>query len=220
MSFLNFEVDKKINIISAIALIVSLASIGWQIKGYLKGAQMQFVEPEQVTFFVQPEKNGGKHIEVVTDFTFLNTGDAGYSGIIKGEMVRLKVGGKDCELRWQNFGKWAGDSFHNDSEVPAHAFAVPGGQPVSYEVDFAPREIWSNQLTAGQDIWGNWIDEDVFIQDLNDMLKNKKKLEVECVAELYSGKEISAVVEINVDQGFIDAITKKGWSAPACRKSE
>ena len=91
-------------------LVIALFSLGWQVVKYFQGPDMHFLDPEQVTFFIQPEKDGRSHIEIVTDFTFFNDGDPQYSGMIKGESVQFQAGGKTRrELRWQNFGKWVGD---------------------------------------------------------------------------------------------------------------
>jgi hypothetical protein len=214
----NWEVERKVNVLSATALLLSLCAVGYQLYGYWQKARVKLLDPEQITFYSVNGQGGHRHLQMATDFVFFNDGQPGYSGLVKAGTLRFTAGDKQRELRWQQFGRWEKDEFNE--ETPAHPFAVPGAQVIGYEISFAPRSIPSNQLKPNQHAGQNWVDWDEFCNELERLgtVSPKQNFQVECIADLFDGARLTSTVQVSPNASMLRDLRERGWSAPSCWK--
>lgn len=203
------EIEKKANILSLVAFLLSLSSILYQLWGYMRGPDVRMFPPDQVLFMT--ETMGKKeYMLIIAPMTYVNKGQAGYNAVLKEERVSFTLKGKKYEQKWVGIV----NSSSSDSRLKvegkdtAHPMTINAGSAISHETKFSPRSF----PTREPDRWRNFLVWDDFLAGLSGL----KELELEFVTEIYGERPEKAKCKVILDSDFIKRLQEKKWSAPSC----
>ena len=153
------QVERKTNIISLTAFLLSVVSISYSFFGFLKGSAVDLLPMKQVTLFVEQEANGAETLRIAAPMTYVNTGFSGYDDVIVEEYVEFELGDHTYRHDWQYFGSFETENgnFKRVSKGSALPFVINGGSATSKETMFAYHPvdcsepdldcIWANRIT-------------------------------------------------------------------------
>jgi hypothetical protein len=211
----NFRLDKTVDPLAVIALVLALGSSAWQAVGYLQGAKVDFILPELVE--IRASREGW--MTVNAQMSYVNTGRAEYSAIVQQELVRVRVHGKGpagqvprrVELYWQSFitTDYAGKNELRTDE-DAHPFVVPGASAVSHQTSFFPRSIYCQ----GCNQYANYIKWDDVVQET----WHGDSLEFEFLARIFDGTIKKKKCVVPLDDRMRAFMKKNRWYSRVCQE--
>lgn len=211
-----FRLDKSIDPLSIIALILAVLSSAWQLLGYLGGAQVDLILPELVE--IRASKAGWTIVNA--QMSYVNTGRAEYSAVVEQEFVHLRVLGREpqaqasrsVDLFWQYFittDYFARNELRTNED--AHPFVAPGAGSVSHQTSFFPRSQYCNECKP----YANYLS----WSDLLHELEQSDRLEFTFVAKIFNGETIKKFCVMPVDDRMRMLMKKNRLHTRECRVS-
>src|SRR4051812_46044697 len=99
------------NWISLTALVLSVGTVMWQVTGYLRGAQVEFLPPTSVTFRFWSAGPANSVALSATTMNYLNQGRKDYDGLVLDEHaeIGLSASAAPTRLDWWWFLGPTGD---------------------------------------------------------------------------------------------------------------
>src|SRR6201999_2836645 len=96
------EIERSIDVVAVIALILSLITGAVQLADWLKGTKLVLLPTEQV-LITSDHYDYGDYVRFVTRMSYINKGHPGYSSVIQREIFRYWLSGRIHEQAWQLF---------------------------------------------------------------------------------------------------------------------
>lgn len=122
------------NWISLTALAISLATVSWQIGGFITGPKVEFIPPTSVTFRYWPTGSRESLALSATTMNYVNGGRKEYDALVLSESVEITLPGRSPrKLHWWWFVGPTGAA-----NEQAHPVVVPGAGLTAHETRFAP----------------------------------------------------------------------------------
>ena len=162
---IGFEIERRLDLLVFVALILALLTAGAQVRGYLRGVEMKLYPPELVALIL--EKNPvdkQPYLRIAARMAYTNAGWVGYNDAVYREEVEFFFGeaeeNEPYRQRWHSEHQVTTDS---DGQLllkylkEAGPFPVAGGSSVSREIYFAPFPEQCSNDTPGCDEYSQFI---------------------------------------------------------------
>lgn len=198
------------------AFLIALVSALYQLTTYLKGAKVQLFHPDRIMLEMRQNPGDTSVLGVVAPMSYVNTGGAGYNGVVRRELVRFQLDRQKYVYAWQEFvsSTSQGKQLILTTQEEAHPFQVNGGSAKSHETRFTPdRPRCPNQ--DRQCLNSNFLTTDDFFEKAHQL----DQMRFEFVADVFSKDRIRAACVVDLHPGFWDELGEKGWATLPCWKS-
>ncbi|MDZ7840885.1 MAG: hypothetical protein U5R46_08715 [Gammaproteobacteria bacterium] len=93
-----FHIVKKADLVSVVALFISLTLLGIQINQWLTGASLKMLEPTNVAIFEFDCNLGPKNVQLIVPLSYTNTGATGYTGVVTDVNAVLSIANQNIEF--------------------------------------------------------------------------------------------------------------------------
>jgi hypothetical protein len=98
------EIERKTDILAFAAFLISILSIGYNVKSFVQGSNAVLFPPASlVVAAVKYERGGPSYISLISSFSYSNKANKDYSSIIMNEVANFKIGSKTPALGWNAF---------------------------------------------------------------------------------------------------------------------
>ena len=210
-------VERKTDILALAAFLVALASSIYQISSYLQGPEIRLFPPDQIMFEKREGPGEKQLLGIVAPMNYVNTGGAGYNGIVRREVIRFNLEATPYKYIWQEFGKSTstGKKLKFESLGEAQPFSVSGGSSISHETRFGPYRPRCKDLDRDC-LNKNFLTVESFF----DAIKRMKQLKIEFAAQIYSDKETCVSCVIDIDPSLWSYLADPGWVTVSCWENE
>lgn len=211
------RIKRDIDILALIAVFLSVGSVVYNIIGALEGADIQSYPPQQISIF--NEKVGPfNYVAFVVPMVYTNKGRAGYNGVLKQELIRFKIGGKQYEHYWHEFVSTSDlkGCPIKKKEGDAQPVVITAGNVVAHETFFFPR---STEVKAGQknQKWENFLTWDDFCAGLAE----DPVFKIEIVSEVDGRQNVLTHTQrINVDADLLKRLKRYHGAGTSCWKAD
>jgi hypothetical protein len=220
-SVLGFLISRKIDFVAFAAFLLSIGALGFQISAYLKGAELKLLPPDQV--FMRKDTSYSDKIPRAlfgASLIYANSGEKGYSAIVRRELMYVTIGGKDFEQGWDEFVTY--DGFNPKKNEPVKPFSIDGGDSKSHQTAFVP---WPKRCGAAVqgacDVLENHVHWDDFINELKRLVQaGQHEFGLKFAADLMRGEKVTSSCKIEIDIPTIGAIEQLGGYNPTCFESK
>lgn len=213
-----YKIGKEIDPVAVVALLIAVVTAVSQLYDHLVGANLKLFTPAQVE--LRKSANGPWFV-VHAQMSYVNTGGAGYNGVIEKEYVKLAIPAKkekttkEIELAWQSFvtsdpGK---DEIRTDKD--AHVTIVNGASASSHQTAFYPRSVNCNNTKCNR--YPNHIKVTEFLDRMR--RDSVKELEFTFYAKVYGETEpLSVSCTVKVDTNFYKYLSQGNYPPSCWRK--
>ncbi len=225
IKFFGIEIERRTDILALAAFIISISGLLYQITVFVQGPRVHLIPPEQITLTTYSYgNNGNKHITLIANMTYVNSGQEGHNAVIQKEKVSFEIGNQTYEFVWQYFVDITSEGKRLDRKVikSAQPFSLNAGSAESHETHFFPRSTPHSDKTQGISD-NNFLPLDAFIQGFESLLlpgqpKKQEKLTLRFTAETLNDKrqEVACVVYLSREDLWRLQDIEKGWIAPSC----
>jgi hypothetical protein len=212
-----FVISRRSDFVAFAALVISIVTASIQLSGYIKGAQLKLLPPDQV-FIVKDAAPGEEpRARFGATLIYVNTGEKGYNAIIRRELVHVVIAGKDYEQGWDEFVTF--DGFTPNKPEPAKPFSVDGGDATSHQTYFIP---WPKRCPIPAhgpcDVLENHIHWGQFMGELNRLLHDgQREFEFKFAVEVINDKPPMPVsCKIEIDDKTVKTINQFHGYNPTC----
>ncbi|HYH43078.1 MAG TPA: hypothetical protein VD867_13975, partial [Burkholderiales bacterium] len=160
--FCGLEIDRKTNVISLVAFVLSAASVAGQIYFFLQGPVVALQPPEQIVFFGDRAVDGKTYLKLAARMAYVNTGQPGFNDAIKREQADLRIGSRTLTFYWKKYlaSDADGTIFRANPKGDALPVAVNAGGVEAHETAFSPLPA----TAVGKDYGANFIEFSKFQQ--------------------------------------------------------
>jgi hypothetical protein len=207
---LGMEIDRKTNVLSLAAFMLSISGIASQIYFFLQGPKVALQPPEQATIFSEPSSDGkSSYIKIAARMAYVNTGQPGFNDAIKREAATLSIGDEQYHFYWKKYVSTDADGTKFIKNTRGDALPVPinAGSVEAHETAFSP-DI--NQ-EPNKPYDSNFIQSEAFLK----LIEKQKSIVLTVRFETFSGTKGVAKCKIIIDRPLLLAF-KNGWAAPGC----
>lgn len=207
MNLYGFKTDNVTNILSLIALIISVGSISLQLINFYKGADILFAPPRQITIIFEKSTDGKEYLRFAIPMIYLNNGSSGYDDILKNETMTFNI--KSELITLVSVG-YVDITEIDDRVIKTFKASVQPIQIKAGEVE-VHTTYFSSWISSKQNKWKNFITKETFL----DHIAGIQELQLNLTSSTYKGKIIKQICIIKTSQ-FLDQLKSRGVSAPAC----
>ena len=216
---LNILIDRKTDILAAVALLLAISSAIVQVVFFLRGADVSFVPPDRLFLIFEPVRHHQSQdflVRVAAEMGYYNSGTLGYDEVVRGESVSFKLADRRYVQTAIAEYKFSDENFDSvlERELINASRMVPvkAGSAVSRQVYFAPHPVRCEDPDECKP-YSNYL---YYVEFLN-ALNNISLIDFSFSAELSSGKEQwMDTCTVDVGQGIIDQLTLNGWAVVPC----
>jgi len=206
-----FKFDENIDVIALLALCLSCFLLIKSCYDDFSGSEIVLIAPESIKLFHKNEKHKGIEYQILTlsaPLSYINNGPKGQDGIVTKELVKLTLGTKSWELKWDSFvdSTWENSKVHIKNEKNIGAFPIVGRGTASHETVFIPIVI-DAEKNRGKNfcLWDKH-----FLTNLTPF----SKLSVKFTYRTNSGKESSKCCEAILYENLIESLKLGGAPIP------
>jgi hypothetical protein len=215
-NFFGIEIERKTNILSFVAFVLSVLALLHQIYGFFQGPDVKLFPPDQILIF---SKKLGKdyYLMFAAPMAYVNKGQIGYNAVVKRELISFVIGGKTYEHHWQEFITSSCDENNKlkiDKKEEAQPLLINAGNTISHETLFLPHTIKSRNGNESNK-WKNYLK----WKDFYNALAGMKELKIEFISDVYDKKPLKISRIIYIDDNLLSLLKKYGWAAPSCWES-
>ena len=211
MPILGIAVERKADVLSLAAFILSFLALCTQIGRYVIGAHIQLLPPEQVIF----TKSLNSHKEELTGFVlkliYANDGAEGYAGVVVKESLTVTLNHRVYSYHGLDFvdPKFSkGTLDPENGRQDATAFVVDSGGVVSHHTRFTSNDDPGPSKSGGYLYWGALLS----------ATKPPTTIDFNVVATDSNGRSVSSRM-CRIDAPTLnEELTNKGWAAFPCRE--
>ncbi|MCP5252550.1 MAG: hypothetical protein H6939_12720 [Burkholderiales bacterium] len=199
------EIDRKTNVLSLAAFLLSVLGVGGQIYFFLRGPIVSLQPIEQITFYSSRYANDIKYLKLAANMVYVNTGFPGYNDAIKKETAVLHLSGKSYTFTWKKYihSDSKGSEFIENVVSDAHPVVINAGSVETHETSFSSLSSANN--------YGNFIEFNLFQQ----IAVAENEMLVVINYETFSGKKDFVTCTVSIDDSF-RAYIKHEWISPRC----
>lgn len=210
-TFLGLEIDRKTNVLSFVAFILSVGGIAGQVYFFLQGPRVKLQSPAQVTFFASTlsSDDATNYLKMTSQMAYVNTGQPGFNDAISKEYAVLEMGGKRYRHFWKSFvssGRTP-QGFAEGRKGDAVPVPVNAGSVESHETSFTPEPV----TQRGRNYAENYLEWAQFQQAIG----REQHVIVSIYFETFGGNKGHASCKVLVNEALTLAL-KRGWAAPRC----
>jgi hypothetical protein len=207
-----FRLGYTIDPIAVAALLLALASSTWQVVGYFQGAKVDLLLPELVEIRNSPRG----YTTVNAQMSYVNSGRAEYSAVIRREVVRMLIHtagvasrlSMPVELAWQSFVITTPEKGAISTSDDAHPFVVSGASAISHQTSFYPRTQYCKDCPPSANFL-SW-------KDLLSATAKADRLDFQFTADVFGGNRIVKSCSVYVDKGMLDFMQKSNYYTRPC----
>jgi hypothetical protein len=204
------EIDRKTNILSLAAFVLSSAGVAGQIYFFFQGPKVALQPPEQTVFYNLLSADGKtNYLQIASRMAYVNTGQPGFNDAIRKESATLQIGSKTFNFFWQKYVYTDADGakFIVNPKGDALPVAINAGAVEAHETSFSPIPKQGSQVSYG----ANYLK----FEEFTKLAVAEEKLIVTLNYETFSGSLGNATCTIIIDTAFRYYI-RNGWIAPLC----
>ncbi len=208
--FFGLEIDRKTNVISLVAFMLSIAGIASQVYFFLQGPRVALQPPEQIVFYGDRSADGKTiYLKLGSRMAYVNTGQPGFNDAIKRETASLSIGPRVINFFWKKYmaSDSEGTQYRQNIKGDALPVAINAGSVEAHETSFSPLPIASKTISANT----NYIEFD----DFATLSSSVSEINVTLSYETFSGQKGSTTCRVIVDESYRYYINN-GWIAPIC----
>ena len=218
---IGIELEKRTDLISFVALMLSILAVAWSIYGFLKGAKVNIYLDDQVLITKEDcgRGDGVKCLRLGTTVAFSNSGEIGYDAVIKKIVIALKfLDGAEYEQEWYEFVTFRKNENNNqlkkkDPVASAVPLQISAQNALSRDIYFTPFRKRCAAGETGCDEWHNYITWKDFLKKL----KVGQNIEVTIIAQSLDNKILEKKsCKVDIDQHLIRMLNNPGWQSPSC----
>jgi hypothetical protein len=213
------SIKRTTDVLAFVAFILSVVGLLAQLRDYLRGPDVVFFAPEQVTL----GSSRAFKVDFQDDFlvataimSYVNYAPVGFNAVVAREYIRFQIG----DMKYQYIGH---ETVSTSSELgvlnvkkkdDSGPFAVGAGSAVSHEVLFEPHPVKCSAYDpecAGSLSKISW-------DDFKLATNKNPTFTVTLLADVYSKTTISAQCTVTLGHYDLAAFAKEDrkWSAPNC----
>lgn len=221
--FLGLEIGRKTEILALAAFLLSVSGVVWQVNNYMRGAVIRLFPSEQVTlsssrYLGRDYPGEPDQLRLIATLSYVNEGDAGQNGTIRGERIRFAFGGRTYEHRGYQF---VSSDVENGKPVArregeARPFPVTAGSSLSHETLFTPWEVECPPQANDCKPALEFLEWDAFIE----AVARSRYVDVATVAQILGGKPIEAHCRIGLRDWEIQVLRKEKWLTAVCHEKK
>jgi hypothetical protein len=212
------KIKENIDIVALIAIFLSVGSVVYNVIGALEGADIQSYPPERISIFKET-LGGTDYVAFVVPMTYTNKGRAGYNGVLKREVIRFNIGGKQYLHHWHEFVNTSIDQKGypiKEKKEDAQPFVITAGNVVGHETLFFPRST-EPKGTQKDNKWENFLKWDDFCA----ALAHDQEFKIEVVSEVDGRQNIlTHSRRIYVDDDLRERLKRYGGAGASCWKTD
>jgi len=216
-----FKVTYEAGLPTLVALVISLASLFWQVFNYLQGPSIRLIAPDQLMIgsservgFIN--RDGASYAHFILRMSYVNDGAAGYNATIRRERIKVKVGSSsDFEHRWHRFVTYdsSGSNVKVDKVSDAQPRPLVAGSSESHVTLFQP---WPKTCPPA-DKECDPLESYLTWEDFLELFQRQRTIEIELVSEIYGQRRpASAACRIEMSERAFAEMKEQGWLAPVC----
>lgn len=207
------EIDRKTNLISLIAFLLSIASVASQAYFFFQGPRISLQPPDMVVFYKGEQGvDGRSYLKISSRMTFVNSGQPGFNDAISKEYAVVDLAGKMYLLFWKDFVST--DAVEKKLVVQKKEDAAPvvvtAGSAVTHETSFTPTYTPLKNDKPG----ANFLE----FAEFEKMAIATAEIRVTLGYETFSGLKGGVRCSLVVDARFKDYL-RNGWANPTCRRA-
>jgi hypothetical protein len=208
--FLGLEFDRKANVLSLTALVLSVASVCGQIYFFIQGPRVALQPPEQIVFYGDRAVDGKFYLKIAARMAYVNSGQPGFNDAIKRETATLTIGRRSVDFFWKKYSASDFDEknqFHLNPKGDALPVAINAGGVEAHETSFSPMPI----PTYSQQYKANFME----YSEFEKLALDEKELLVALQYVTFGGSKGSCSCKVLINKAFRTYVTN-GWIAPIC----
>jgi hypothetical protein len=214
MKWLGLEIERKTDILALAAFVIALGGTAFQVSAFVRGAEITIVAPDQILFTAEKYSNGHTYVRFAARMAYVNSGQQGYNGVVRKELLKYTLDGVAYTQIWQKFT--ASDADESDKLVmnpqgTAIPLPVEAGSSLSHETLFTPLTIRCPSGPSGC-AWANYLEWNRFLT----LIRDRSEITFRVTAELYDGTKVEAACTVDLNADVTDRLEKSGWYAPTC----
>ncbi len=216
IKMLGLDIERKTDILALAAFLIAVGGIVFQITNYFRGPVIRLFPPDQVVIRKLKYPNGEEFIGIVARMAYVNSGQTGYNGIIRRELVRFKLDGTVYEQVWHSFVSTdsIGDELVENRTIEAKPVPVNAASSESHETAFVPRRVRCLAEALDCNSNANFLTWEEFLIKLEKLKLRQLRFDFE--AEIYDEPPIRVACIIDIDTTLKTGLIDRGWHAPSC----
>jgi hypothetical protein len=199
--------EKKLDPIALIALVLTLVNSAYSLYSFKKGARLRLIPPEQVLIRSERFRSGRELVLFSARLTCVNKGAPGYGGVIEQATISFNLGGQRFEHVWQDFGYSQLEDLRLKLQrtEDAHPIGVEGGTVVSQETFFYPRST----VHGGS---ANFLGWEEFLK----RLASADHVDFRLKIKEFEDRSQSVLCRVQVTDQLRQNLATGKWAAPGC----
>ena len=202
-----FVLERRVDPVALVALLLSLGAIVYQFVMSLAGAQIALIQPEQVEV-----RDNGPWVIVHAPMSYWNA--ARYNGVVISETATLELpqGDRSVTLHWQSFILTdPGEADAIDVINDAQPFVVEGNGATSHQTAFYPRNVPCLEC-SDEERFQNYLR----WEDLLTVADTADRLNLTFTAEQIEGKEFVLKCYMPLDDNMRRYMRENGIFTRTC----
>jgi hypothetical protein len=209
-------ISRKLDVIALVALVLSVTSIGVQMRAFLKGEDVKLLPPDQVFIWKDNTNPDGPRARIGATLIYVNTAEKGYPAVVRRELAYVNIGGKELEQAWDEFVKF--DGYTPPKGEPVLPFALDGGDAKSHQTTFIAWPKDCPPTAASQcNILENHIFWNQFVDELTRLVQaGQREYEFKFKAEIFERQSKTAACRIAINAAIVGAIVQGNGYNPTC----
>ena len=212
LRWFGLEIERKTNVISLVAFVLSAAGIASQAYFFLQGPRVGLQAPEQVVFYGDRAADGSSvYLKIAARMAYVNTGQPGFNDAIKRETASVQIGQRGLNFFWKKYTASDADgaTFRLNPKGDALPVAVNAGSVEAHETSFSPAPDSTSTPAKGVNF--------MTFADFQKLVETTGQIDVVLTFETFAGARGSTTCRVVVDPS-VRYYVRNGWVAPICAR--
>ena len=215
--------DRKVDIISIVALLLSLSSAAYQVNEYLRGSDLKMLQPEGITIYKLPIENYGDYVSLIVPVSYVNRGAKDTDTVVVQELATISIGKSAIDLVWHQTiaVKSASDRMDIVQERNVTPFSVAAGTYNANLIWFTPQTVECGAIPANSsqacDQHRNYVKWGDFINIVHsEQLAGTENITISITARKLDEKPQTVKCTINLGPEIFSPLVKHGYYNELC----
>jgi len=212
LRWFGLEIERKTNVLSLVAFVLSAAGIAGQAYFFLQGPRVDLQPPEQVVFYGDRAADGSSvYLKVAAHMAYVNTAQPGFNDAIKRETASVQLGQRGLNFFWKKYTASDADGaiFRLNPKGDALPVAVNAGSVEAHETSFSPASVSTPKAAYGVNFMP--------FAEFQKLVETTGQIEVVLAYETFAGTRGSVSCRVIVDEAMRYYV-RNGWVAPPCAR--
>ena len=215
--FIGIEIERKTDLLAAVAFILAFSSAFAQFTYFLRGAKVKLFAPDlAMLILAENPGNGERYLRIAARMAYANTGWRGYNDIVHREEVELSFGDEHYRQLWQSEQHItaANGELLQKYLNEAGPFPTVAGSSVSREVYFAPvPERCDDGISPCEEEYRQFISANRAMV----LIRNHQKMKLTFKSYLLRQQDpLTSECEIDIGEDVAFTLLRNEWMSMRC----